>query len=227
MALPKEIIVMKNKEKSFHERWVEGKDPLNFPHPFRMLLCSIQPNRGKTNCIKNVLVRIDPSFREIYLMHCGEDMQEEYDDIEYKILKEVPAINSGVFDPKVKTLLIVEDRNFKYFNKEEMERFDRILGFVSTHRNLSVICSSQSFFDVPCCFRRMSNVYVLWKTRDLDAMKTIGRRVGLQKEELWNLMQEHLKDPHDSLWLDCTKGTPFPIRKNGYIMIDMPETSCM
>ncbi len=220
---PDEVLIIPNPEKSFHEVWTPKRNKLNFIHPYRMLLCSIQPNLGKTNWIKNIIIRANPKFKEIYLYHCGEDIQTEYDDIEYECITEIPEINSDLFDPKTKTLLIIEDKNFKYMSKNELHRLDRCYGFISTHRNLSLCVASQSFFDVPCSVRRMTNIYVLWKNKDIDSMKTIGRRVGLKKETLYNLIMNNLHDIHDTLWLDCTKASPYPIRKNGFEILNINE----
>lgn len=222
---PQELIIIPNKDKSFHEKWDSDRDPLNFPHPYRMLLCSIQPNLGKTLWIKNILLRAYPKFKEIFLLHCGEEQTEEYDEIDYFCLKSVPPPTSDIFNPKVKSLLIIEDKNFKYMTKDDLHNLDRAYGFTSTHRNLSIITASQSFFDVPCSVRRMSNVYVIWKNKDLDSMKIIGKRVGLLKEEIWNLIKKYLKDAHDNLWIDATKNSPYPIRKNGYEIIDKGENN--
>lgn len=220
---PDELIIIPNPEKKFHEKWFTGRNMLNFPHPYRILLTSIQPNLGKTLWVKNIIIRANPKFKEIFLLHCGENMQTEYDDIDYTCISKIPPISSNIFNKNVKTLLIIEDKNFKYMSKDDLHRLDRAYGFTSTHRNLSIICCSQSFFDVPCSVRRMSNVYVLWKTKDIDSMKTIGRRCGLRKEELYNLIKKHLKKAYDTLWIDCTKNTPYSIRLNGFTNIDLNE----
>jgi len=222
---PNELIIIPNPEKKFHEKWFKGRNLLNYPHPYRMLLCSIQPNLGKTLWVKNILIRARPKFKEIFLLHCGEDVQTEYDDVEYTCIRRIPPINSTMFNPKVKSLLIIEDKNFKFMTKEDLHRLDRAYGFTSTHRNLSIICCSQSFFDVPVSVRRMSNIYVLWKNKDLDSMKTIGRRCGLKKEELYRLIKKYLKDAHDTLWIDCTKNSPYPLRLNGFCPIDLKENN--
>lgn len=213
---PNELMIIPNPEKKFHEKWFTGRNMLNFPHPYRILMCSIQPNLGKTNVVKNIIVRANPKFKSIFLLHCGENFQTEYDDVDYTCISSIPPINGDLFKPNEKTLLIIEDKNFKYMTKQDLHRLDRAYGFTSTHRNLSIICCSQSFFDVPCSVRRMSNVYVLWKTKDLDSMKTIGRRCGLKKEELYHLIQTYLKDAHDTIWIDCTKQSPYPLRLNGF-----------
>lgn len=220
MAYPKKILMIENKEKKFHEKWLAGRDELNFPHPYRLLLASHSPNVGKTLWVKNIVLRADPKFQEIFLLHCGEDETTEYDEIECTKLKELPPVNNTIFNRDVKTLLICEDKNFEYSDKTQRHRLDRWYGYASTHKNVSIICCSQNFFAVPSPIRAMTNVFCLWKTRDLDQMKCIGRRVGLMKEEIQLLMRKYIKDVHDTIWIDCTKNTPMPIRRNGWEAID-------
>ncbi len=217
---PNEIIIIPNNEKKWHEQWYPGRNMLNPPHPWRCLMCSIQPNLGKTGLAKNLILRAHPKFEEIFLLHCGGDMTTEYDDIDVKKISELRPTNSDVFNPKVKTLLILEDKNFKFMKKDALKRLDRIYGYVSTHRNLSILCCTQSFFDVPVSSRRMSNIYVLWAyTKDKDSFRCIARRVGIDKEEIEYLVKTYLHSPYDTLWIDATKFSPYPIRKNGFELI--------
>ena len=62
--LPKELIIIKNPDKQFHEAWKEGRNMVNVPHPFRMV-CFGPPNVGKSTVVKNILLRADPPFEEI------------------------------------------------------------------------------------------------------------------------------------------------------------------
>ena len=220
---PDEIIIIPNSEKKFHESYFEGRNLCNFIHPYRMLLCSLQPNLGKTLWIKNILIRANPKFKQIFLLHCGEDLQTEYDDIDYICLRSIPEINSEIFNPKLKSLMIIEDKNFKYFSKQDLHRLDRHMGFSSTHRNLSIIIASQSYFDVPFSDRRMSSKRAFWKTKDVQCMQTIGRRCGFSKGEIHYLVKTYLKDIHDTLWIDCTKNTKFPVRLNCFTPIPESE----
>lgn len=220
---PDELIHIPNVEKQYHESWVKGRNLLNFPHPYRMLLLG-GVNSGKTNIIKNIVLRANPKFVEIFLYHCGGSYTKEYEDIEFTCLEEIPDPDDERFDPKQKKLLIIEDKEFKFMAKDELKRLDRAFGYVSTHRNLSIICTGQDFFNLPAPVRRMSNIFVIWKTKDLDTLKTIGRRLGFTKDELVDLIRSHLKKPRDSLWLDGTFETPGKVRVNGFQVLQGKET---
>jgi len=219
---PNELIIIPNIEKQYHESWIPDRNILNFPHPYRLLLLG-GVNRGKTNIIKNIILRANPKFKEIFLFHCGGNYVKEYDDIEFTNLDIIPEPDDDIFNPEVKKLLIIEDKEFKFMNKEQLKKLDRVLGYVSTHRNLSVIITGQDFFNLPPPVRRMSNIFIIWKTKDLDSLKTIGRRLGLKKEEIYTLMKKYLKKHYDSLWLDGTKNSPYPARLNGFTNINLQQ----
>lgn len=212
---PKKIIVMKNKEKLNHEKWTPDRDMLNFPSPFR-LLCLGGVNSGKTLTIKNILARIDPVFKNIYLLHCGGEFTKEYDEIDYECLNEIPVPSDPRFDGSEKSCIIIEDKSFENLTREQKKRLNRLFGYMSTHRNLSIILTSQNFFDVPASIRRMSNIYIIWQVRDADLLKTIGRRVNVSGPEMIELARQHFTAYTDSLWFDSTPHSPYPLRKNGY-----------
>ncbi len=221
---PDELLIIENVEKRYHEKWFEGRNKLNFPHPFRLLALG-GVNMGKTLWIQNIVARIQPPFRRILLYHCGGEYVKEYQDLDYTCINEIPEPNDEIFNPDIKTLLIIEDKEYKYMSKEELKRLDRAFGYVSTHRGLSVICTGQDFFNLPAPIRRMTNIFILWKTKDIDSLKTIGRRVGLKKEEIQHLIKKYLTSLRDSLWLDGTFNSPYPIRKNGFQLIDKKENN--
>lgn len=213
------LIHIPNKEKTFHEKWYKGRNPLNFPHPFRCLLCG-GVNSGKTNIIKNIALRAKPRFEKIYLLHCGGSFTTEYDDIDFLPLNELPQPNSDDFDGKCKTLIIIEDKEYEYMSKDQKKCLDRLFGYMSTHKNISICCTSQTFFNTPPAVRNMSNIYILWKVCDSDTVKCIARRVNIDKNDFLYLMNSVLTEPRDSLWVDNTAGSPYKLRKNGYQMLD-------
>ena len=224
--LPKKIIPIKNPDKENHEVWVEGRDMLDFPAPYRMVLLG-KPNSGKSTIIKNIVVRASPCFDRIIMVHYdikvpeegdeGDDdyqQSSEFDDLDVEIMNELPTKKD--FDKNQKTLVILEDLSYQDLTKIEKGLLDRLYGYISTHCNVSVMLTSQDWSLVPPCVRRCSNVYFLWKMDDLDSLKTLGRRVGLQKEDLVHIFDNYIDDSHDSLCIDLTAKSPYPKRINGY-----------
>ena len=130
-ALPRRIIPIANADKEFHEEWKANRDPLNLPHPFRAVLLG-QPNTGKTTLVKNILLRAQPEFKEMFLIHCDSEYTKEYDDVgkAVQVLSEIPPPNW--WEGKVKTLVILDDLEYKGMGKEQKQNLDRLFGYCST-----------------------------------------------------------------------------------------------
>lgn len=220
VRIPNEIIALPNADKEFHEHWNKGRNMLNIPHPFRCVALG-PPNVGKTTIVKNIILRAKPEFEEIYVIHCDPDYTKEYDDVGAEMLSEVPSPDE--WEGKVKTLVILDDLEFKCMNKDQRRNLDRLFGFVSTHKNISCILCAQDPFNVPPCVRRCSNMWILWKLLDLDAMSTCARKTGLRASNFNTIFNELNIDGHNSLWIDMTDKSPYPMRKNGYELVDREE----
>ena len=220
--LPNKIIALPNTDKKFHEKWYEGRNMLNIPHPFRCV-CLGPPNVGKTTIVKNLLLRAKPEFEEVVVIHCDSGYTKEYDDIgeNIEMLNEIPAPED--WEGAVKTLVILDDLEFKGMNKEQKRNLDRLFGYVSTHKNISCILCSQDAFNVPPIVRRCSNLWVLWRCPDLDAMATCARKTGLKANNFNSIFNQLMLDQKDSLWIDTTDKTPYKMRKNGYTIIEKQE----
>lgn len=218
--LPKVIVPFKNADKTFHEKWGSGsRDPLNIPHPFRCTIVG-PPNRGKTNIIKNILVRAKPVFERILVVHCDPEGTSEYSDIDATLLSEIPAPTE--FEGDVKTACILDDISWKNLSKEQKSHLDRLCGYVSTHKNVSVFCTTQEAFTIPTIVRRCSNLLIIFKQHDLDSLVALSRKTGLKRDDFMTLFKM-LVNEHDSLWLDLTAKSPYPLRINGYQMIQQQE----
>lgn len=219
--IPNELIIIPNKDKEFHEGWTKNRKSLNIIHPFRCVILA-PPNLGKSTTAKNLLMHQEPPFERVIIVHCDPDYTREYEDVEnVELLSEIPKPNDeGYFDGIEKTLVILDDLEYKMMLKEQKRCLDRLFGFVSTHKNISVILCAQDPFNVPPCVRRMSNFWILWKLQDLDALYTLARRTGIPKNEFFKILHS-FKNKHDSFWIDGTKDTPFPYRKNGTIPLDV------
>jgi len=218
--LPKKIIGISNPDKTFHEEWTKSRDLLNIIHPFRLVALGT-PSCGKGNFIKNIILRAKPEFEEIYCIHCDAEYTKEWDDIGAIMLDEIPDPKS--WEGKVKTLVIIDDYELQSLGKVEKHNLDRLFGFVSTHKNISVCLALQDAFSVPPIVRRCSNVWVLWKVADLDSMSRIARKVSIPVKVFNQIFRDHMNNVHDSLMIDLTSKSPAPLRKNGYDIIKISK----
>ena len=219
VKLPKRLLVVPNEDKLFHENWYKGRDELDIPHPFRGV-CLGPPNCGKGLVVQNILMRtLDGKrpFKEVYCIHCDPEFTKEWDNCGAEMLAEIPPPEE--WEGKVKTLVIIDDLELKGLNKIQKRNLDRLYGFVSTHKNVSVILCAQDAFNVPPIVRRCSNLWVMWKMNDLDAMSAVSRKSGMSSGNFNSIFNQLMCDNHDSLWIDMTSKSPYPLRKNGYTQI--------
>lgn len=215
-GLPERLLPFPNKDKDFHEHWFPGRDLANFPHPFRMI-SSGPPGSGKSTGIKNIIVRADPPFQLIVLVSPDPDFSKEYSDIEHISETECPPPEA--FPGHIKTLVIMEDLGYGLMNKKQCYNVDRLFGYASTHKNISVMLACQDPIECPKSARRTSNVFVLARSPDVSATARMAQRAGMTTKKLQELFS-CCKQPYDAAWVDLTPGTPAPLRLNCYIVQD-------
>ena len=217
MKLPNKLFMIPNEDKQFHEKWNSKRNILNLPHPWRGVFLG-PPNMGKSTTIKHIIMRTEPQFEEVIVIHCDAEYTKEWDDIDCEMLSEIPAPED--WEGKVKTLVVLDDIEYKGMDKIQKRNLDRLFGFVSTHKNISVALTSQDPFNVPPIVRRCSNLWVLWKCSDLDAMSTVARKTGMKASEFNDIFTQLMSEDHDSLWIDMTSKSPAHLRKNGFSIIN-------
>jgi hypothetical protein len=145
----------------------------------------------------------------------GGGFTDEYEDCgELELLNHIPPPEA--WDGKHKTLCVIDDFELKSLSKNQRSNLDRLVGHVSTHRNVSVCVCNQDPYNAPPIVRRCANVMVLWKPKDMVSMQTFASRTG---EDLRRLFNTHVKTRFDSIWIDMTVDTPAPLRLNGYTII--------
>ena len=207
-----ELIVFPNADKEWHESWTRDRSWANFPHPYRAVACG-PPNSGKTSALYNLVVKADPPFERIVVWHIDPEGSREWSTVDgAEMVGRCPQVED--FDPERKNLLVIEDVDLGGLRGEEASLVDRLFGYVSTHRNVSVVATSQDPFRLPASLRRSSNVFLLWRSPDLESMATIGRRIGLKTKDLESIFNALKFGTHDFLCADLTPDAPCRLRKN-------------
>ena len=213
----RKLKIFKNPDKAWHEEWTPKRNIMNIPHPHRFYICG-RPNSGKTSFIFNLILKQSPPFQELIVLHCDPEYTKEYDDLGAIFPKNIPSPDS--FEGKKKTLVVLDDIDYKSLNKEQQGNLDRLFGFVSTHKNISVYLTAQDAFTIPPSVRRCASGAVLWRMHDVDALQMMGRKLNYTGKELLALMDKHIENSHDCIMIDNTHKTPYPLRKNGVIPIE-------
>lgn len=221
---PKEIIPLGNADKDgWYEKWDVGRDLLNVPHPVRICLFG-KPHTGKTNYLKNVLIRAFPPFERVVVIHCAKGSTKEYDDLgkNVEMLSEIPE---PLFwkDNKKKTMVICDDLDFKSANKDQRKNLSRLVGYCSSHHNLSVAVTQQDYAETPPIVRRCANFFVIWSSHDSGSMSHLARKAGMKSTDLRTIFETICNKHRDSLTIDLTEGSPAKFRKNGYEVLERIE----
>jgi hypothetical protein len=216
IVLPNEIVPIPNADKTFYEKWGKNsKSCCDFPHSF-VMICSGIRNSGKSTVIKNIILHQSPEFERIVLVHCDPETKE-YDDMSAEIITQIPAPSE--FDPSMKNLLIIDDMEYKQMDKDQKRNLDRLCGYASSHRSVSVIATAQDAYSLPVCVRRNCDIFVLWRGRDLNALSGLAKRTGMTKKSFLELFKL-CKKRHDSICIDLTKDSPMPLRFNLFNKIE-------
>lgn len=213
--MPK-LIIFKNPEKKDHEKWYKGRNMMNIPHPSRILIIG-KPNRGKTNIIKNLIFYALPKFKRVFLLHAasGQDntiVPLDYQHFGVKLLSEIPDLDFWNNYEDEKIMLVVDDYNLKG-NRKRLHLLERTFGFISTHKGVTCVLALQNGFDpMSIQFRRHCNLFIFFKTEDEKYNKNLAETSGLSRDKVTKIFKKYKFDIHDSLWIDFTANTPFPLR---------------
>jgi len=110
-------------------------------------------------------------------------------------------------------LCILEDLNYVNMSKEQKDRFERLYGYASTHKNVSCMQTAQDPFRIVPSVRRRSNVFVLWNKNDTDMIRTLPRKTSVSAERVMHVLEQQCQGAHE---LEFTPISPASYRKNGY-----------
>lgn len=218
---PQKLIDIKNSDKGFTEKWTpsRGRDLANLPHPSRICLIG-PPSVGKSFICKHLLMHQKPMFQELYIIHGDADVTTEFDDLEpTMIMSDFPPVE--FWDAKLKTLCIVDDVEYSNLSKDQMARLHKLVRYVSSHKNVTLYFTHQSFFELPSMVRKLCNVFCIWKPRSSTELKLIASRIGLKPEMLTDIFENQCNQYRDSLCVDLNINAPHIFRKNIFEPLDI------
>ena len=223
--LKNEIIRLPNadKDSGWVEKWsmeTHGFDTL--VHPFKCLLIG-RANSGKTTVMHNLFLRIqmsDKPFQTLLIIQPSNS--KEHDILDANItLFDIPDIESIVSEDNGKMLIIIDDWDMSKLNAEQKRNTSMLFRYISSHHNISVMLSYQSFFDVMPLIRKCINVFCIWKTNNVDELGTIAKRVGYTKKIFQSIFSKYIKNKHDFLVVDQCIDPEYELRKNLYEVIKL------
>lgn len=209
-----QMLVLPNDDKDSlsNEKWDRKREPGSFPWPSRLFLCG-PPGSGKTNVARLItLVWAKPLFDRVIVVHCDPENSTEWDHEGVEVVGEPPELSE--FEKGVKTALVFDDYPLQKLKGEAAVNVDRILGYGSTHLGITCLLCCQRPFTVPVAYRQYCNVSIVWPQLDSRLHTQTEDIVGLPRSTLANLFSKHCSEPTDSITIDNTKGTPWPLRKN-------------
>lgn len=212
--LPDRIIVVENGDKKYHEKDYPGRNLANFVKPFRCINAG-GVNSGKSLVTINLVLRADPPFDDIYVVHASKTSKdyEALDIPEENYLDEIPppSFFPKEGDPR-QTLIIIDDVEFASEGKNT--NLSLLCRNVSTHRNVSLIINQQDIIKVPRIARRLMSHCNIWRMPDRSHMSIIESKCGLDKGELKAMFDQLCDSPRDFFTFDLATGARFPVRKN-------------
>lgn len=213
---PRQIVPMPNPDKKKHESYRKSHNPIRFCKPFRCCILG-KVNSGKSLLAKHILMahqEKNPKFEEVHVVHgIADSHTTEYDDIEpTSVRTDIPSYDE--FDPEPLKLIIIDDYDFTAISKDELRNLSELFRFGSTHCNISLILLHQSWFRIPKIAKDCSNVFVIFRPHDNDELATIGRRVGIKKEKIFQIFRQLLPNWRDSLLINLIPSAPHKYAKN-------------
>ena len=136
-------------------------------------------------------------------------------------LFDIPDVESIVSEDNGKMLIIIDDFDMSKLDTNQKRNLSMLFRYISSHHNISVMLSYQSFFDVLPIIRKCINVFCIWKTNNVDELGTIAKRVGYTKKIFQSIFSKYIKNKFDFLVVDQCIDQEYELRKNLYEIIKL------
>ena len=228
---PTKLFGLPNPDKQDHDpgydKMQPGENLARFPGPFRCCIIG-RVNSGKSLVAKFILMAHQakrPMFKEVFVVH-GMANTEEYKDIEpTELMTEIPSYDE--FEKDGKKIMIIDDYDFTSITRAEKTRLSELFRFGSSHQNLSIMLLHQSFFRVPKIVKDCCSIFIIYRPVDKDELATIGRRVGLKKEQIQWIFDTYMPHFKDNLTVNLLPNAPHKFVKNLYEPLDIDFKNCV
>jgi len=194
---------------------------------------------GKSSLVANLILRADPPFVKLVVVHPDNESADydeffngdDPDDESVVIRQDIPTL--AEFNAYVKEnedengepqpiCVVLDDIEYETMKKDQKKSLDHLMRYVSSHKNITVYVTSQYFFLLPIIIRRNTNVlFFTGSFLDKGEQAIVAKKIGLSPAELKSIFDLECKEFYDNICFDLTKGTPAPLRKNGFEVLDI------
>ena len=211
-----------DKDGGWQEKYDKNHTNLGrLPHPFR-LICSGATGTGKSNTICNIILQHQHGsrkFKKLYVVTCSLQSREWNHMDPEMLMTSLP--DPDIFDGKEKCVLCIDDFEMSKINTEEMRKLSTLFRFSSTHRNLSIICSYQNFFEIPQIAKKCANCFLLYKPTSRMDISLIANRIDMDADDLRSIFSTVCSGTYDSLLVNQIPNAPHKLCKNLFEVIEM------
>jgi len=139
------------------------------------------------------------------------------------IITDIPSPEDIVLSKEdmKKTAVIIDDFEMSRLNKVQISNLSKLFRYLSSHNNISIFCGYQDFHSVPIIVRKCATHFLIWRTRNIDELTLIAKKVGLSKEIMHEIFRREIKDRRDSIMIDLVSPDNLFIRKNIFEILNI------
>ncbi len=130
---------------------------------------------------------------------------------------------TGADDEMLKTCVIIDDFDLSRLTKTQQVNVSKLFRYLSSHNNISIMCSYQDFFSIPIIIRKCATQFLIYKPRNNDELTVISKRVGIKRDEMHNIFNREIKTKRDCLLIDLSCPEEFMIRKNIFTVLNIAD----
>lgn len=219
------FIITPNKDKISREKPIP--DEPNYI-PWYLMLMMARPDSGKSEHIKNLIIKaydVGRPFERMIVIH-GEDAEQclEYED--YSEIAQIisiddcpPSINELRLNREQKNLIVLEDVPATTSSKAVNCFIDSVYRLAS-HFNCCVIYTTQNLSKVSMTARRCATHLIIWRPSNMRDISIICRQIGEEPHDLKRMLDACPDYKHDGILIDIM-GNPRTYKRNLYSEIGL------